>query len=451
MKRKSIIILSVILAIILIGIYSFEVIYTKDKFPNNTYVNDLNISGMTFGQADTLLSNTITWKNLYIVADSNKLITVPGKDISYKYISNVELKNVLGTFDSKKWFLYLGKDSKYTIKLTTTYDEIKLKKIITDANILEKTFQNAKLVYSDKNEEYIIEKEIYGMSLSKEELYNLAKKAIDSRQTELNIDKSIKKPEVKADNVTLIKSKDEANSYLKTVITYKFGDVEEIIDKALIKDWLKQNGSKIEFDFEAIRAYEDTIGDKYDTYGKSRDFTTSNKTKIKISGGSYGWTLHRTNSANALIKEIKAGKNKTIEPIYVYTALIRNVNNDIGKSYVEISLSNQKVWVYIDGVLKVETSTVTGNTSNGHATPTGIYPINYKTRNATLKGQGYASPVDYWMPFNGGVGLHDANWRSSFGGNIYKTSGSHGCVNLPPQKAKEIYSLVYPGMPVIVY
>ena len=63
----------------------------------------------------------------------------------------------------------------------------------------------------------------------------------------------------------------------------------------------------------------------------------------------------------------------------------------------------------------------------------------------------YETPVSYWMPFNGGIGFHDANWRSKFGGAIYQTSGSHGCVNLPPAKAAALYDLVYTGIPVICY
>ena len=63
----------------------------------------------------------------------------------------------------------------------------------------------------------------------------------------------------------------------------------------------------------------------------------------------------------------------------------------------------------------------------------------------------YHSHVNYWMPFNGGQGFHDAPWRSAFGGQIYVNGGSHGCVNMPPSKAKELYSLISKGCPVIVH
>ena len=90
--------------------------------------------------------------------------------------------------------------------------------------------------------------------------------------------------------------------------------------------------------------------------------------------------------------------------------------------------------------------------------PDGIYSLTYKEKDRILRGKKldngkyeYETPVSYWMPFNGGIGFHDANWRSKFGGAIYQTSGSHGCVNLPPAKAAALYDLVYTGIPVICY
>ena len=90
----------------------------------------------------------------------------------------------------------------------------------------------------------------------------------------------------------------------------------------------------------------------------------------------------------------------------------------------------------------MESDFVSGNLSKGWGTPAGTYPLTYKQRNAVLKGEGYRTPVDYWMPFNGGIGMHDATWRSSFGGTIYKTGGSHGCINLPHRNA---CNLLQPG------
>ena len=136
--------------------------------------------------------------------------------------------------------------------------------------------------------------------------------------------------------------------------------------------------------------------------------------------------------------------------MYSQTAKSRDVN-DIGNSYVEIDLTKQHVWVYNDGEMVAESDCVSGNMSLNYGTPAGVYQITYKERNATLIGQGYNSKVSYWMPFNGNIGMHDATWRNSFGGTIYKSNGSHGCINLPLNNAKVIFENISAGIPVILY
>ena len=84
--------------------------------------------------------------------------------------------------------------------------------------------------------------------------------------------------------------------------------------------------------------------------------------------------------------------------------------------------------------------------------------LKYKEKDTTLRGPKkedgsyeWESPVTYWMPFNGNVGMHDATWRRAFGGTIYLTSGSHGCINLPLHMAASIYEYVSTGFPVVCY
>ena len=60
--------------------------------------------------------------------------------------------------------------------------------------------------------------------------------------------------------------------------------------------------------------------------------------------------------------------------------------------------------------------------------------------------------MNYWMPFLGNAyGLHDASWRSRFGGSIYSYAGSHGCINLPREKAAELFDLVNVGDKVNIH
>ena len=127
-----------------------------------------------------------------------------------------------------------------------------------------------------------------------------------------------------------------------------------------------------------------------------------------------------------------------------------NRPNPYGYSCVEVSIPEQMMYCYIGQNLMLASPCVTGR-PGGRATSVGHWRVNSKERNRYLRGPGYRSWVNYWMPFHNGQGLHDATWRGAFGGNIYTYGGSHGCVNLPLDIAAQLYNLVYVGMPVIVH
>lgn len=171
---------------------------------------------------------------------------------------------------------------------------------------------------------------------------------------------------------------------------------------------------------------------------------------IQIAQGDYGWRIDQKAETKHLLELLAAKQSATCEPIYAQTAAV-HAKNDWGTTYVEVSLTDQYLWLYKDGHCILESYFVSGNPTRGHATPKGIYGLTYKTRDATLSGEGYDSKVKYWMPFNRNVGLHDAPWRKTFGGQIYRNNGSHGCINLPPANAAKIYENVDKNTPVIVY
>lgn len=121
------------------------------------------------------------------------------------------------------------------------------------------------------------------------------------------------------------------------------------------------------------------------------------------------------------------------------------------QTYIDINLTSQTLIYYLNGVAALATPCVTGNVSAGNSTPTGTYAIKTMVPGKRLKGPTWDVWVNYWMSFNGNIGVHDASWRRSFGGTIYQTNGSHGCVNLPPDMAAQLYGMVGIGTPVIVH
>ena len=195
----------------------------------------------------------------------------------------------------------------------------------------------------------------------------------------------------------------------------------------------------------------DQLANKYDTYGGYRSFRTSLGTAVDLYGGDYGWLLDRAATADELAEAIRQKKTMTMDPIYTHTAMSRGLN-DIGDTYVEICISLQEMWCYQDGELMVDTPVVTGNPNRDNETPSGgVWEIDAKMQDYTLVGPDYRTPVSFWMPFNGGVGIHDLQARYYFGGTIYLYNGSHGCVNTPLDAVEQIYNIVSVGTPVIVY
>ena len=150
---------------------------------------------------------------------------------------------------------------------------------------------------------------------------------------------------------------------------------------------------------------------------------------------------------------VGASKTRVVGTIgeFAVKVLANSFGADVGDTYIEIDISDQHMWYIVKGNVFVSTDVVTGNYDSSD-TPKGVYYINNKARNINLVGADYVSFVEYWMAFIGGsYGIHDASWRSSFGGSIYKGNGSHGCVNTPYEAVKKIYNNVSVGTPVVIH
>ena len=151
-----------------------------------------------------------------------------------------------------------------------------------------------------------------------------------------------------------------------------------------------------------------------------------------------------------VINGISLGGNHI--PTYI-SALSNTLVMDTVGTYVDVNITTQTLTVISNGQPVIVTPIVTGNIKKGNGTPTGNFSVQYKQKNRTLIGpnNSYRSFVHYWMRIVNNVGIHDATWRSNFGGNIYLTNGSHGCINVPPTVMPSIYDSVPLGTPVNVH
>ena len=226
---------------------------------------------------------------------------------------------------------------------------------------------------------------------------------------------------------------------------------KEVLDASVFGDWFRLNKKlKPVLDQECVKAYVSDLAKKYNTCYSAKTLKTSYGKTVTIPESHYGWKIDTEKEIAQITSEIKAGKAVERELNYSMTANSHG-KNDYGDSYVEVNLTAQHMFLYKDGKLVIDSDFVSGNVSKNNATPTGAYGVTYTEKNATLRGENYETPVTYWMPFAGNVGMHDAYWRSKFGGSIYKYAGSHGCINLPPEVAKVVFENVKKNYPVLVY
>ena len=281
---------------------------------------------------------------------------------------------------------------------------------------------------------------------------NAVAEAVEGLEDTLDLEKSgcYVDPAVGDDDKDLLAVIDELNQYVASTVTYDFGDQTEVVDGSTMSEWLSVLDGELEVDEEAVLDYVKGLAKTYNTAYKPKTLKTSYGPEVTISNGAYGWKIDTEGEEAQLLEDIKSGKSVEREPVYSQTANSHG-ENDYGNSYVEINLTSQHLFVYKNGSLVVDSDFVSGNLSKGHGSPTGAFSVTYTTTDAVLRGEDYATPVKYWMPFAGDVGMHDASWRKSFGGNIYKTNGSHGCINLPTSVAKTIYNTIEKGWPVLVY
>ena len=262
-------------------------------------------------------------------------------------------------------------------------------------------------------------------------------------------------PEITANNLELKKQMEEINSIVSTTIEYKLYDgTTYTLNYKKMKNWIRRNKNNeyiIDLD-KNVPKFVNEIAKKSEYELTSTKFNATGIGEIKISFGRKTYAkIDKEKEIDRLKKQLKSKENTTWEIIYKPLPNYTNL-----KTYIELDLSRQRVWMYVDGECILNTPCVTGNVSQGYSTPAGIYYLTYKTMNTTLEGYNYdgstySSPVTYWMPFNGGIGFHDATWRGSFGGNIYITNGSHGCVNLPYWAASTIYTYINSSVPIIIY
>ncbi|MCR2050911.1 L,D-transpeptidase family protein [Acetatifactor muris] len=472
-RKKRYIIIALGIAFILlvvaaVVVYCKGAAYYQTHFLPNTSINGIDCSNMEAREAAILLdapiqnySLKITGRN-YKTGESGALIgEINSENIQLTYGNSEEaVKMLLEQQNAYEWiWAYVGNGQASSLERNIVFDEDILESIVTSWDACKKrNMLKAKDAYISQEPGldgyYEVVPETVGTELDVNAVIHLAAEGIREKKDSIDLEEQgcYEEAFIRQDDRRLTSVVDKVNRWLSTSITYDWNGTEVILDREKLTEWITMQDGEPVLDEEKVAKFVKEQAAEYDTYGKKKKFVTTLGTELTLSSRNYGWKTDTETETEELIRLIYKGSTGTREPTYSITAMQKGTN-DIGNSYVEADLSNQHLYLYQDGNIVLETDFVSGTMVSTYdcVTPEGIFGLTYKTRNAVLKGATYRTPVSYWMPFYGNYGMHDASWRGAFGGQIFMTSGSHGCINLPPDMAGQIYQYVSEGFPVICY
>ncbi|MBQ8569017.1 MAG: L,D-transpeptidase family protein [Oscillospiraceae bacterium] len=453
-------------AVLLLGIGTYVIgwVNSMGKFLPNTYINDTDVSGMNPKQAAAAIQMGPSSEYLVINGRNSTIEHIPLDYFNYEFDVYSEVKKLFDDIDYSKWFTSYFKNTDYYTECEAQYDAEKLEYILRNTIWGDTDTADAKLRHGEDG--YYIQPEVYGDTVDIEKLVDYVITSVNGGTLNIDLTQSscYSDPTVFAEDLT--EKLEDMNKNFNFTITYDFDYAQEILTGADIYEWMDDNGN---IDRSKAEAFIASLAAKYDTFMKDRSFRTTERGVItmsqgRYSTGQYGWWIDQEKSVEKLLGYIEARETKTVDPMYVtlesgycYEGYEsgRTEDDDIGTTYIEVDLSNQKMWYYRDSELLFETDQIVSGkaTDASRKTPGGVYSVYTKSTNYTMVAAdgSYTAKCSYFMRCSfEGIGFHDLS-RGAYGGDIYINNGSHGCINMKYSEVKQLYDLVERGTPVIMY
>ncbi|MDE6712625.1 MAG: L,D-transpeptidase/peptidoglycan binding protein [Lachnospiraceae bacterium] len=441
---------------VLFAFYLGAALFYNDHLFANTYINGVPYANVTPEEADQALRERWNGYSIVIYSKNGESAVISAEEIGLSCNYAQSADTIKEQQNALLWPGALFGINPYFIDYTVQYDEDKLRAELSEIPFLQEENmvapQNAYIgTYNQALGGFEVVSEKPGTWIDQDKVFEMVSASIEKEEQILRLDEygCYILPEIMSDNEELLEELAYYNKYMQASITYQFGPEEEVVDFTVYESWIQEWGNTIKIDETAAEEYLSALADEYDTYNDRMNFTTIDGYVINLPKGGFGWKMDVAAETERLIEDIKSGTIDTREPLYSCEGV--SWGDEIGDFYIEVDMTSQRVYIIDQGEVVLESDCVTGNMANGCTTPPGIFGLTYKTRNATLRGRDYVSYVKYWMPFNGNIGFHDASWRTLFGGDIYLTGGSHGCINLPTAFAARLYDYVYKDCPIICY
>ena len=460
-KLSALKIFGIIFVIVIVCTYVAVSVWFMFHYNYKTYINGNDYSFFTLDEVDQYIGEYISDYSLTLKLRDDSEYRIDPDDIGLVIRPNITAKKIINEQNGFLWPYYMCKRKDYELYYTADYDKDKLESLLKKCDFTQEANMekpvNASVEIKDGKSTIIPETEGNYIDFTKlcciiDEALNKGDQLVDLDDTDV-----YEKPEVTADSKEIISEQAKLEKVLSMKITYKIDEISWELTSEDYGDWISDiSAEKIEFQKDKVHEYVQNMADRYDTYGVPRNFRTHDGRIVTLDNTWYGWLIDVDSEAEELYSVLEAGESVERVPIFdCYAAVYRDGGDDIGDTYIECDFGQQHIYVYVNGEQVMDSDCVTGSLADSgkYRTPGGVYTILYTKTPAVLIGDDYETPVKYWMPFIGelGIGFHDATWRSAFGGDIYKTGGSHGCVNLPLSAAEQLFNIAYEGMPVVCY
>lgn len=451
-----------IAAVYLVGVFVFST-----HFMPNTHISDMDLTMKTAQDLQSDFEEKVG--NYTVKVKGNGLdLDVASADADLKVDSYGMAREIFSAQNPWAWPLEIIGDHDNTSVLTNFVSADSLSNLIKkEVKAINKNASdptNAYCAFSPEQNKYVIIGEQTGTKLNYDAVMQSVLLGVMGLEELVVLDSStLEQPKVLSTDERLAEVAKKANKLASTNLNIKMGGNQvTTVTAADVSKWIEITSKyKVKFNSDEMSKWVQELADSLNTVGSERTYKRPDGKKVTVSGGDYGWAINTDSLVSQLTTKIKNGAQEDVEvPVLQSGSGFSGIGDkDWGNRYIDIDISEQHA-VFYDENSKViwESDIVSGLPSGGRSTPQGVFDINLKGTNVTLIGRNskgkvtYRTKVTYWMPFkDNAVGLHDATWQPSFGGNRYLYGGSHGCVNLPKSKAEELYGLIEVGDVVVVH
>ncbi len=459
-----------IVSVFLIGIiYLLMAQYYQDTFLFGTWINNQYVTGKNVAQVNDVLSNKQEVEAMEVIAYDelgNETTYFLSKDnFTYKLSYTYELAHILEAQNPYAWIERVFYPKSYVILPQYEFSNEDAKAEIVQLSFMQeavgkhKVNADVKILWAEEG--YVLEDSTKHY-LDTERAINLMLDALCMGESKVNLieQKCYSDVPYTEEMKAKLALFDQIDGFQSFEFSYAFGEEVETVSKADIGKWiaLQENGDfllntsgDLVLDEDALWIYIQELAAKYDTLDCPREFMSTRGDLVTIDGGTYGSKIKQTVEYNFLKDAFLNSETVTKHiPEHTSTALTYG-RDDIGTTDIEVDLTEQMMYYYEEGVQKIATEVVTGDVARRRETPELVCYVYAKQKNRILRGPGYETPVNYWMPVYKGVGIHDSVWRRGYGGDIYLTDGSHGCINTPFDEVVKLYDLVEVGTPVLMF